>query len=1229
MKQAFLLVLVSLCCFVSSESRDYIKVYIYIAPTQLDCDNITDSILCNTLQQLIVNGHLSSSKFQNEGSVELSFLPGTHLMPEKETLNVTDLSEVVIHPWKEFEELEVIIECKDYEDISFWFHNIIDLKIVSLCFSSCKLQYSYEINSEAKRSVSITKSVFEKGTIAIYSTKSNLNVGISNCTFSSTKKMALSILTPDYNQENFIGRITIAHLQITNTQFQDNIIDGIDGYGYVTVVYTNLTIRKCHFINNSSSVHVGRGGVIYAASSSLTLHSTAFLHCGSYDGTALLLLQRSSGTIDMVNFVNNSATDKGIVRIEDSQLSISNSVFKENNGTALLINSGPSLSVNISNCTFTNNSGHESGGALYVHDYGNVYIHNSSFSFNTAGEHGGAIYCEDSTISITSLVHSFSNAAERGNGGFAYLSNCDIRIMSEFVINSSRASNGGAIYAQLGSDIVIKGKATFANNSACKNGGAFFLDESNLTVAIHGSALHGPALAFPILDHDSLIFSNNVAKQQGGAMYVSDTNCESSESCFLQGNSVGMQQPLSMLFMNNTASQGPVLYGGLLDRCHATDHVLGIDYLKAISKYEHTPNAITSDPVRICLCTENHELDCTTRNLTVSNKVRGQAINLLGAVVDQDNNPRTTYIRAKYNTTTAELGKGEGRRETDNNCSKLSYHIYTRDTSATLILQLEGVCESSDFSRVTVYIEVKPCPKGFQDFDDRCECDQRLSKHFNNIVCDKDTDTILRKESIWLRYDEHYLKVHSNCLLDYCLETSDNISLESPDEQCANNRSGVICGGCQDNYSIGLGGSKCLQCTSNYPIIWLIPVFAVAGVALVALLLVCNMTISHGTLNGLIFYANIVSITRLTSLQSCSVHPILSVFIAWLNLDFGVETCFYSGMDTYQKTWLQFVFPLYIWLLVGAIIVVSHYSFTAVKVFGRNNIAVLATLFLLSYSKILKTIIRVLSITQVFQGSANDTSDQLVPYNVWMYDGNIEYLKGKHVPLFAVALVFLVFLFLPYTLLLMFGQCIRSIPTQRKFVLRFLKSAAFVSIMDAYHAPYNNRHHYWTGLMLLSRCVLFLAFASYHSDNALLANMTSITTLILIGILAIKSCATKVYKHFFMNVLEVFFLLNLVILSGTVHYLRDNDSDDVFICTSATVSVSVSMIVFTGILAYHARLQMNKTRCFKSINNAILAKWRKHYHAVPAEENVPPANPALNLPTTMVVELREELLTDQ
>jgi len=97
------------------------------------------------------------------------------------------------------------------------------------------------------------------------------------------------------------------------------------------------------------------------------------------------------------------------------------------------------------------------------------------------------------------------------------------------------------------------------------------------------------------------------------------------------------------------------------------------------------------------------------------------------------------------------------------------------------------------------------------------------------------------------------------------------------------------------------------------------------GVALVSLLLVCKLTVATGTLSGLVFYANIVG-TNQTIFLPVESTDAFSVFIAWLNLDFGIETCFYDGMDAYIKTWLQFVFPVYIWVLVGLVILISHFS---------------------------------------------------------------------------------------------------------------------------------------------------------------------------------------------------------------------------------------------------------------------------------------------------------------
>ena len=43
-----------------------------------------------------------------------------------------------------------------------------------------------------------------------------------------------------------------------------------------------------------------------------------------------------------------------------------------------------------------------------------------------------------------------------------------------------------------------------------------------------------------------------------------------------------------------------------------------------------------------------------------------------------------------------------------------------------------------------------------------------------------------------------------------------------------------------------------------------------------------------------------------------------SIFIAWLNLDLGIETCFYNGLDA-SKKWLQFNCVPTIYLDLGRI----------------------------------------------------------------------------------------------------------------------------------------------------------------------------------------------------------------------------------------------------------------------------------------------------------------------
>ena len=156
---------------------------------------------------------------------------------------------------------------------------------------------------------------------------------------------------------------------------------------------------------------------------------------------------------------------------------------------------------------------------------------------------------------------------------------------------------------------------------------------------------------------------------------------------------------------------------------------------------------------------------------------------------------------------------------------------------------------------VYINISFRPCPPGFSLSEDppfRCDCNQ-LMKQLPGVKCYIQDQTISRSGLVWIIIDGNETVAASNCPYNYCNREEINMTLRDPDSQCNFNHSG---GGCQPGLSLALGTNQCLHCPNTH-LALLLP-FALAGVVLVCFIKVIDLTISQGTLNGLVFYANIV-----------------------------------------------------------------------------------------------------------------------------------------------------------------------------------------------------------------------------------------------------------------------------------------------------------------------------------------------------------------------------------
>ena len=449
-------------------------------------------------------------------------------------------------------------------------------------------------------------------------------------------------------------------------------------------------------------------------------------------------------------------------------------------------------------------------------------------------------------------------------------------------------------------------------------------------------------------------------------------------------------------------------------------------------------------------------------------------------------------------------------------------------------------------SEATLYsynITLKRCPLGFILHDGLCICDPTFLNAIRGLSCDVQTGTYERPPSSWIAINPNHTDIMyiDQCHYDYCSLATIKVDIHNnSDVQCLSCRNGISCGKCSEGFSAVFGTSACKKCSNSG--LFLIPVFAVVGLLLVAILFVFNITVTDGKLYGFIFFSNCINVY---SFRIFPGHGITYIIVSLLNLDLGIEVCFYDGMTKYTATWLRFIFPAYLLLIVLGLAMASRYFTRIEKLTRKRIIPVSATLYLLTLNKMIMITGQVLfSYTKVYYLYSKKSE------SFWSMDTDIQLFSVKHSLLFTFCILLFIFVLIPITIFLLFpGYCYR---------ISFI-SKTFRPFIDAYQAPFKDNRRYFLGVEFLFRTI------SNHGFCCTELRLTPALQLVMLLIYLTFTGCCQPFKSKLNYVIYSSNVLFLGILATLFVYYYSSGFPTIYVALFNTI-IYLSILEFLGIV---------------------------------------------------------------
>ena len=755
-------------------------------------------------------------------------------------------------------------------------------------------------------------------------------------------------------------------------------------------------------------------------------------------------------------------------------------------------------------------------------------------------------------------INGENNFFKKITGSVLQAYNSDIHLNGTLTFYNNKASHGAAIRLDSLSRLFIHEltNATFINNNAFFYGGAIY---SHMDRNIPNT---NPVCAIQIVSQNisqlnaRLTFKNNSAKYAGNSIYVSPLY-----EC----------QQLSLKDSNNTDLYNALFYfDGNNDTGEVSSFAVSTRQCNNVSQIKVYPGETIKINLTAYDLNGNPTYAQILTRLTISESKYRHHRHQVKTFDITDRLPVEQKIQTVYS----------------NNCTTLNFTILPENTKDPMHLYFAVLGYNPTYSITLVQ---KTCPLGFvYDTKTRaCVCSSFL-KGFGITKCDIDDTTVNIPPQSWLGNinNSNILGYSEHCPPGYCQQIT-SINIIHPDIMCRGNRMGWLCGQCKEGYSVVFGSNHCYICSNLRHIVLTLTFGMLLGIIYVLVLFSLKLTIDLGTLGGFIFWLNLwqfVTPSYDMALRNIALRYMVN-FLVSIKYNWYVPICITRNLNELGKTAILYFFPLYFWLIVALIVLLSHCSTRIANLIVGSSVQVLVTLMYISYSDLFSISLTVLTPAHIHFNSTNHFTGKLL---VWYRDGSVLYGQNPyHVVLICVSIAVLSLFIIPFILVGLFGvKMLRS-----RFIAKY-----FRPFIDAIHGPYKEKLRYWFGLRLVILSVIYIITAVLQGTNRTLQLL--LLTFIL-NLFIIAQAIVLLYKNKILNALDLWFMVLVLINSITsLSYSSSENTKTSNIMT--TVQIVLCVMTYIVILMYHIYISISRLRCVRKciqycqviLKNKLVVKGR-------------------------------------